>query len=147
MGRNTIIRLFAVFLLSYEMSCGTMKTPQQSPGKPDTVTVMPKDREIFVVSVSDAIPNEDGTWNGVEGATISLWGSDQVRVIDFDTLGGIVHFYDVPEVFTLRATHPDYEPGEMIVNMKEKKRRAPNRPRYGAAIFLEKEKANNRISA
>ena len=140
MSRNTIVRLFAVFLLFYGMSCSTTKTPQQSVVEPDTVTVMPEDRKIFVVSISDAIPNEDGTRNPVDSATISLLGTDQVQVIDFDTLGGIVHFYDVPEIFTLRATHPDYEPGEVIVNMKEKKRRAPNRPRYGATIFFKNKK-------
>ena len=119
--------------------CGTTKTSQQSPRKPDTVTVTVENRRIFSVSIYDAVPNEDGgSWNSVDSAAVMLLGTDQVQILDAKTL--VVHFYDVPEVFTLRATHPDYESGEVTVDMKKLKRNAPNRHHYGAAIFLEKKK-------
>ena len=139
--RKIITPLIFLFgMASLFCRCSTIRMPQQSPGKPDTVTVTAVERKIFVVSVSDAIPNEGGSWNGVDSATISLLGTVQVRVTDFDTLGGVVHFYDVPEVFTLRATHPDYEPGEVTVDMKKLKRIRPDAPRHGTVIYLKKKR-------
>ena len=131
--------LFLLGMTSLFYRCGPTKMTQQSP-EPDTVAVTAADREIFLVYVLDATPNEDRTWNGVPGVTVSLLGTDQVRVTDFDTLNGHVYFYDVPEVFTLRATHPDYEPGEVTVDMKYLKRRRPDAPRYSTAIFLKRKK-------
>ena len=131
--------LFLLGMTSLFYRCGPTKMTQQSP-EPDTVAVTAADREIFVVHACDATPNEDGTWNPIDSVTISLLGTDQVRVIDFDTLRGVVYFYDVPEVFTLRATHPDYEPGEVTVDMKYLRRRSPDAPCYGTVIYLKRKK-------
>ena len=120
--------------------CSTTKTSQQSPGRPDTVTVTADDRKIFIADVFDAIPNEDGTYNSVYGATVSLLGTEQSEVTDSSTIGGQLYFYDVPEVFTLRATHPDYEPGEVTVDMKKLKRIRPDAPRHGTVIYLKKKR-------